>query len=47
LKPPTRSWRNLDDKADRLWRTRSAALRELAQKVRDGRRVVCGEDDGF
>ena len=26
----------LDDKADRLWRTRSAALRELAQKVRDG-----------
>ena len=26
----------LDDRADRLWRTRAAALRELAQKVRDG-----------
>ena len=30
----------LDDKADRLWRTRSAALRELAQKVRDGTDLV-------
>ncbi|EOD41310.1 hypothetical protein EMIHUDRAFT_199620 [Emiliania huxleyi CCMP1516] len=26
--------------ADRLWRTRSAALRELAQKVRDGTDLV-------
>jgi len=26
----------LDDKADRLWKTWTAALRELAQKVRDG-----------
>ena len=30
----------LDDKADRLWRTRAAALRELAQKVRDGTDLV-------
>ena len=30
----------LDDKADRLWRTRSAALRELAQKVIDGTDLV-------
>ena len=30
----------LDDKADRLWRTRSAALREPAQKVRDGTDLV-------
>ena len=31
----------LDDKADRLWRTRSAALRELAQKVRETARMLC------
>ena len=30
----------LDDRADRLWRTRAAALRELAQKVRDGTDLV-------
>ena len=30
----------LDDKADRLWKTRTAALRELAQKVRDGTNLV-------
>ena len=30
----------LDDKADRLWKTRTAALRELAQKVRDGTDLV-------
>jgi len=30
----------LDGKADRLWRTRSAALRELAQKVRNGTDLV-------
>ena len=30
----------LDDRADRLWRTRVAALRELAQRVRDGADLV-------
>jgi len=35
----------LDDKADRLWRTRSAALRELAQKVRDGTDLVLQQEE--